>query len=555
MYAPGYGFQVSNVPPTFNNAAPPPNQNPHMQQGSGPTQPGQQMMYNPNQFAGMSGGQPGFVGGPNPAMMSGAGPAGMMQNAGMPHMAANGQMAFQNPYQGNPYGGNMPAPGGQHPNFGGMQGFPMNAAMTPQQQQQIMMQQQQQRMQAQQQAQQQQQQQGQANAGGMPLGSTPQRPMSAAQGGHGSPNSAMQHQQHQQQQQQHHQQHAQQQHPQHPQQQQQGQPQQQHPQQGQPQQPQQPPHQPPQQQQQPGQQQQQQAQQQQQQQQHQQQQQQQQHAQHQQQKQQQQSQFPTPQAPSHGQPPATTAPQQQQLAASVTTPQTPTFPPHNQNATVNGTSTVSTPLSPGSESREQERFSLLLEINQELLYESMQLQHTLTELKKEAAPTGEGDPARKPSQEETAVQQDYSHCMRRLQANLAYLAALADRKGNVQVPPSPAYLSSPPLNMTLKVRLQTPPGDVAENNPDPTTDRQERSSYLTELYNKLQALFPNVDPKKEPAFQTPARPQGQHPGQQGIAQGQRPPSHQASPGMAQAQRPMQMQNMPGSHQPHGMVPS
>ncbi|KAF4816584.1 Reticulocyte-binding protein 2-like protein a [Colletotrichum siamense] len=563
MYAPGYGFQVSNVPPTFNNAAPPPNQNPHMQQGSGPTQPGQQMMYNPNQFAGMSGGQPGFVGGPNPAMMSGAGPAGMMQNAGMPHMAANGQMAFQNPYQGNPYGGNMSAPGGQHPNFGGMQGFPMNAAMTPQQQQQIMMQQQQQRMQAQQQAQQQQQQQqqGQANAGGMPLGSTPQRPMSAAQGGHGSPNSAMQHQQHQQQQQQHHQQqqqhqqHAQQQHPQHPQQQQQGQPQQQHPQQGQPQQPQQPSHQPPQQQQQPGQQQQQQAQQQQQQQQQQHQQQQQQHAQHQQQKQQQQSQFPTPQAPSHGQPPATTAPQQQQLAASVTTPQTPTFPPHNQTATVNGTSTVSTPLSPGSESREQERFSLLLEINQELLYESMQLQHTLTELKKEAAPTGEGDPARKPSQEEAAVQQDYSHCMRRLQANLAYLAALADRKGNVQVPPSPAYLSSPPLNMTLKVRLQTPPGDVAENNPDPTTDRQERSSYLTELYNKLQALFPNVDPKKEPAFQTPARPQGQHPGQQGMAQGQRPPSHQASPGMAQAQRPMQMQNMPGSHQSHGMVPS
>ncbi|KAI8150726.1 hypothetical protein K4K61_008184 [Colletotrichum sp. SAR11_59] len=393
MYAPGYGFQVSNVPPTFNNAAPPPNQNPHMQQGSGPTQPGQQMMYNPNQFAGMSGGQPGFVGGPNPAMMSGAGPAGMMQNAGMPHMAANGQMAFQNPYQGNPYGGNMPAPGGQHPNFGGMQGFPMNAAMTPQQQQQIMMQQQQQRKRW-------------WDAVGIDTAKTDER------GARGS-----------------------------------------------------------------------------------------------------------------------------------------------RTATVNGTSTVSTPLSPGSESREQERFSLLLEINQELLYESMQLQHTLTELKKEAAPTGEGDPARKPSQEEAAVQQDYSHCMRRLQANLAYLAALADRKGNVQVPPSPAYLSSPPLNMTLKVRLQTPPGDVAENNPDPTTDRQERSSYLTELYNKLQALFPNVDPKKEPAFQTPARPQGQHPGQQGMAQGQRPPSHQASPGMAQAQRPMQMQNMPGSHQSHGMVPS
>lgn len=231
----------------------------------------------------------------------------------------------------------------------------------------------------------------------------------------------------------------------------------------------------------------------------------------------------------------------------MTTPQTPTFPQHNQNATANGTSSISTPLSPGSESREQERFSLLLEINQELLFESMQLQHTLSELKKETP--GEGDQARKPTQEEGSVQQDYSHCMRRLQANLAYLAALADRKGNVQVPPSPAYLSSPPLNMALKIRNSTPPGDIPENNPDPMTDREERSKYLSELYRKLQALFPNADPKKEPPFQAAGRPQGQ-PGQQG--QGQRPPSHHASPAMAQAQRPMQMQNMPGAHQQQGM---
>ncbi|KAK1447683.1 hypothetical protein CMEL01_09522 [Colletotrichum melonis] len=554
MYAPGYGF--SNVPPNFNTSAPPPNQNPHMQPGSVPTQPGQQMMYNPNQFAGMPGGQPGFVGGPNPAMMSGAGPAGMMQNAGMPHMAANGQMGFQNPYQGNPYGGNMPAPGGQHPNFGGMQGFPMNAAgMTPQQQQQMMMQQ---RMQAQQahQQQQQQHQQGQGqgnhgNQGGMQLGSTPQRPMSAAQGGQGSPNNAMQ-----QQQQQQHQQH-QPQHPQNPQQQHQQNQQHHQQQQGQQQQP-------PQSQNQQQQHQQQQAQHQQQQQQHQQQQQQQQQQHQQQQAQQQQHQqnqpqqqqhaqqqqqqhHPTSQPQSHGQTPAASAHQHSASIASVTTPQTPTFPQHNQNATANGTSSVSTPLSPGSESREQERFSLLLEINQELLFESMQLQHTLSELKKETP--GEGDQARKPTQEEGSVQQDYSHCMRRLQANLAYLAALADRKGNVQVPPSPAYLSSPPLNMALKIRNSTPPGDIPENNPDPMTDREERSKYLSELYRKLQALFPNADPKKEPPFQAAGRPQGQ-PGQQG--QGQRPPSHHASPAMAQAQRPMQMQNMPGAHQQQGM---
>ena len=49
------------------------------------------MMYNPQQFP--MGAQPshgGFPGAPN--MMPGAGPAGMMQNTGMQHMAAaNGQ--------------------------------------------------------------------------------------------------------------------------------------------------------------------------------------------------------------------------------------------------------------------------------------------------------------------------------------------------------------------------------------------------------------------------------------------------------------------------------
>jgi hypothetical protein len=46
---------------------------------------------------------------------------------------------------------------------------------------------------------------------------------------------------------------------------------------------------------------------------------------------------------------------------------------------------MQTPMSPGSEVRDKERFNLLLEINQELLYESMQLQYTQQEVKKEAA--------------------------------------------------------------------------------------------------------------------------------------------------------------------------
>ena len=103
MYAPGYGFSNAAVPPTFNNAGAPPQaggQNPHMQPGAMPPQPGQQMMYNPQQFAAMAGAPQGhFVGAanPGPVMMPGAGPAGMMQNAAM-HMTPNGQSTSSSLY-------------------------------------------------------------------------------------------------------------------------------------------------------------------------------------------------------------------------------------------------------------------------------------------------------------------------------------------------------------------------------------------------------------------------------------------------------------------------
>jgi hypothetical protein len=94
MYQGGYGFpNAGGGGPAFNGAPPP--QNHHMQPGPGQGQPQQQMMYNTQQFPmGAQGGH--FQGGPNPAMMGAAGPAGMMQNAAMPqHMAAaaaaNGQ--------------------------------------------------------------------------------------------------------------------------------------------------------------------------------------------------------------------------------------------------------------------------------------------------------------------------------------------------------------------------------------------------------------------------------------------------------------------------------
>lgn len=88
MYSAPYGYPNPAGGPAFNGA--PPQQNPHLQPGPSPGQP-QQMMYNPQQFP-MGGAQGGhFPAAPNPAMMGGAAPAGMMQNTAMPHMGANGQ--------------------------------------------------------------------------------------------------------------------------------------------------------------------------------------------------------------------------------------------------------------------------------------------------------------------------------------------------------------------------------------------------------------------------------------------------------------------------------
>lgn len=89
MYSANYPF--GNAAPPFNNATPQ-----QQQQQQPGMQPGQQMMYNQQQqpqqpqqqFPGMAP-QQGFPGG-NPQMMQAA-HAGMMQNPGMPNMAANGQ--------------------------------------------------------------------------------------------------------------------------------------------------------------------------------------------------------------------------------------------------------------------------------------------------------------------------------------------------------------------------------------------------------------------------------------------------------------------------------
>jgi len=156
-----------------------------------------------------------------------------------------------------------------------------------------------------------------------------------------------------------------------------------------------------------------------------------------------------------------------------------------------------------------------LEINQELLYELVSLTNSKAELKKEQTSAESGDQKSDVdfAEEEKLNTADYTHCIRRLHTNLAYMAVLADRK-SVQAPPNPAYLMPPPLNLKLKLRVpKTAPGapdGATELPPDPNSDREERDQLLKDLYKRLQALFPGVDPRKEPPPQPPnARPGGQ----------------------------------------------
>lgn len=153
-------------------------------------------------------------------------------------------------------------------------------------------------------------------------------------------------------------------------------------------------------------------------------------------------------------------------------------------------------------------------------------------------------------------------CMRRLQGNLTYLAALADRKVG-QVPLCPAHLMPPPLNLSIKMRSPTASGAAPSektSEPDPereekerllTADREERDKLMKELYKKLQAQFPGIDPRREPAFAIP-NPNAQQPnnGQRlGGPQSGGPSSNQGSPAPApQAQRSGQTPTLPAPMQ-------
>jgi hypothetical protein len=91
-------------------------------------------------------------------------------------------------------------------------------------------------------------------------------------------------------------------------------------------------------------------------------------------------------------------------ANSVTTPQTPTFPMTGQGA-VNG---YATPLSPSSQAKGQERISLLLEINAELLFEAINLRYNIEEVKREAMSSTGPEQYKEKKEEEEAFAHDWA---------------------------------------------------------------------------------------------------------------------------------------------------
>ena len=159
-----------------------------------------------------------------------------------------------------------------------------------------------------------------------------------------------------------------------------------------------------------------------------------------------------------------------------------------QNAVQNQTQALPSPSSPSPQSaaRERARVSVLLDINTHLLQEvvtlqaqgkagvpSAQAQHSPT---KESAmsPTSATDPSHPLNQSPVDPAKptggkppspEYVECMRRLQANLSYLAAIADAKKKKEgtLPAGPAIMAPPP-----------------------------HLPEVTDLYKKLNALFPNA---------------------------------------------------------------
>lgn len=101
------------------------------------------------------------------------------------------------------------------------------------------------------------------------------------------------------------------------------------------------------------------------------------------------------------------------------------------------------PQSPGTQAREQKRVDMLLEINMELLQEINNLQ---AQGRGGAMNPQHQVQLRQLNMDDSMAAEEYIHCLRRVQANLAYLAPRADTQQAAKAPPGPAHMT-PPAHM------------------------------------------------------------------------------------------------------------
>ena len=83
--------------------------------------------------------------------------------------------------------------------------------------------------------------------------------------------------------------------------------------------------------------------------------------------------------------------------------------------------------------------------------------------------------------------------MRRLQSNLAYLAAIADRshKPSSQIPPHPQIMLAPAFTSRIKA------DEEKDDKSGGVESDSERIGLLNKQYTRLQELFPGADLQKE----------------------------------------------------------
>lgn len=177
--------------------------------------------------------------------------------------------------------------------------------------------------------------------------------------------------------------------------------------------------------------------------------------------------------------PQMNAPMNPQMNSQMSSPQTtqPGTPvqPHNQ-AQSQAQVQAQAQIQAQAAAREKARVTILLEINSTLLQEVVNLQAAgkagtapNTDSNAESASDAPKPPPQKPSPE-------YIECMRRLQANLSWLAAIAERakKPGSPAPQAPAIL--------------TPPSSLPAVN---------------DLYSKLNELFPRPSQSGTPQKLSP----------------------------------------------------